>query len=82
MNVALNANRPITVKDIQSELERLGFHRFIDRRSIYGDIHAMIEWGFPIEIQYHAHNQIVITRRLNNADVTDRGNSNVTECVS
>ena len=82
VNVVLSANRSLTVKDIQLELERLGFHRLIDRRSIYGDIHAMIEWGFPIAIKHHAHNQFVITRRLDDADVTDSRDSNVTQCIS
>lgn len=82
MNVVLNAHKPLTVKDIQSELYRLGFHKNVDRRAIYSDLYAMVEFNYPIKIIYHEHNEMFIYRRLNNADVTDQRNSNVAECIS
>lgn len=80
--MVLKANKPLTVKDIQSELYRIGFHKNIDRRAIYNDLHAMIEFDYPIQIVHHEHNQLVVYRRFIDADVTDRRNSNEFECLS
>lgn len=80
--IVINSEIPLTVKDIQCELERWGFHQFFERKAIYKDLRAMVDWGFPIELKHERHNQIVVYRRLRCADATDSRDSNVTKCIS